>query len=397
MNAGVSRPKVLTAAFVRTVNRAGRYGDGRGGHGLSLLVKPTANGRWSKTWAQRLRIGGRAVSLGLGSYPAVSLALARERAVANRQAVEEGRDPRRRHAVTFSEAMAAVIELHRPNWKPTSDTERQWRSLLANHIDATIGPMPIAQVAAADVVAVLDRVWDRPELARRTARRISATMRWAMGRGLRETDPVAASVAAMPKLRHRPNHQRALHHSDLADALKTVRASQASGATKGAIELLALTATRPGEVRCAAWDEFDLDAAVWTIPAERYKTGTEFRVPLSTRAISLLTEARSRTVGDPLTDAHSRTAGGLVFPSPVTGRAVSVNTYVKLLRELHIATSAHGLRATFRSWCSDVGVPRDLAEMALGHVVAGTEGAYARSDMLERRRALMQQWSAYIA
>ena len=391
MESSVSRPKVLTAAFVRTINRAGRYGDGRGGHGLSLLVKPTMNGRWSKTWAQRLRIGGRAVSLGLGSYPAVSLALARERALANRQAVEEGRDPRRRHAVTFSDAMAAVIELHRPSWKPTSDTERQWRSLLSTHIDATIGPMPIAQVAAADVVAVLDRVWDRPELARRTARRISATMRWAMGRGLRETDPVAAAVAAMPKLRHRPNHQRALHHSDLADALHKVRASQAADTTKAAIELLALTATRPGEVRCATWGEFDLDTAVWMIPAERYKTEIEFRVPLSTRAVEVLTQAHSQSGGD------SSDGDGLVFPSPVTGRAVSVNTYVKLLRELNIATSAHGLRATFRSWCSDAGVPRDLAEMALGHVVAGTEGAYARSDMLERRRTLMQQWSDYIA
>ena len=145
-----------------------------------------------------------------------------------------------------------------------------------------------------------------------------------------------------------------------------------------------LAATRPGEVRNATWDEFDLDTAVWTIPAVRYKTDTEFRVPLSARAVELLTGARSN--GDT----------GLVFPSPVTGRAVSENTYVKLLRDLDIPSSAHGLRATFRSWCSDTGVPRDLAEMALGHAVGGVEGAYARSDMLERRRPLMQQWAAYI-
>ena len=186
-------------------------------------MKRTANGRWSKTWTQRLRIGGKTVSLGLGSYPAVSLGLARERALANRQAVEEGRDPRQRHAVTFAEAMAAVIDLHRRNWKPTNNTEQQWRSLLANHIDATIGAMPVADVAAADVVAVLDRVWDRPELARRTARRISTTMKWAMGRGLRDTDPTAAAVAAMPKHRHRPNHHRALHHGDSPEALNKVR------------------------------------------------------------------------------------------------------------------------------------------------------------------------------
>ncbi len=385
MSLSPSRPKVLTAAFVRSINRPGRYGDGRGGHGLSLLVKQTANGRWSKTWAQRLRISGRTVSLGLGSYPAVSLALARERAVANRQAVEEGRDPRRRHAVTFAEAMAAVVDLHRPNWKPTSNTEQQWRSLLARHIDPTIGPMPVADVSAADVVAVLDRVWDRPELARRTARRISTTMKWAMGRGLRETDPTSAAVAAMPKHRRRPNHHRALHHSDLPDALNKVRASEAAAATKGALELLVLTATRPGEVRNATWDEFDLDAAVWTIPAVRYKTGTEFRVPLSLRAVELLIEARGTNNTE------------LVFPSPVTSRAVSENTYVKLLRDLDIPSSAHGLRATFRSWCSDTGVPRDLAEMALGHAVRGVEGAYARSDMLERRRPIMQKWANYIA
>ena len=385
MSSSPSRPKVLTAAFVRTISRPGRYGDGRGGHGLSLLVKQTANGRWSKTWAQRLRISGRTVSLGLGSYPAVSLALARERALANRQAVEEGRDPRRRHAVTFAEAMAAVIDLHRPNWKPTSNTEQQWRSLLAHHIDPTIGAMPVADVSAADVVAVLDRVWDRPELARRTARRISTTMKWAMGRGLRETDPTSAAVAAMPKHRHRPNHHRALHHRDLPDALNKVRASEAAAATKWALELLVLTATRPGEVRNATWNEFDLDTAVWTIPAVRYKTDTEFRVPLSRRAVELLTEARGTCNTE------------LVFPSPVTGRAVSENTYVKLLRDLDIPSSAHGLRATFRSWCSDTGVPRDLAEMALGHAVRGAEGAYARSDMLERRRPIMQQWASYIA
>ena len=370
---------------MRTINRPGRYGDGRGGHGLSLLVKATANGRWSKSWAQRLRIGGRGVSLGLGSYPAVSLALARERALANRQAVEEGRDPRRRHAVTFGDAMEAVIDLHRPNWKPTSNTEQQWRSLLASHIGATIGATPVADVSAADVVAVLDRVWDRPELARRTARRISTTMKWAMGRGLRDSDPTAAAVAAMPKHRHRPNHHRALHHSDLPEALKKIRASQAATATKLALELMVLTATRPGEVRHAHWAEFDLDAAVWAIPATRYKTGTEFRAPLSGRAVDLLTEDRDLTGG-----------AGLVFASPTTQQPLSQNTFVKLLRDLDIATTAHGLRATFRSWCSDQSIPRDLAEMALGHAVRGVEGAYARSDMIHRRRPLMQQWADHI-
>ena len=148
---------------------------------------------------------------------------------------------------------------------------------------------------------------------------------------------------------------------------------------------MVLTATRPGEVRHAHWAEFDLDTAVWTIPATRYKTGTEFRVPLSGCAIALLTEARDLTGG-----------AGLVFPNPTTRQPLSQNTFVKFLRDLDIATTAHGLRATFRSWCSDQAVPRDLAEMALGHAVRGVEGAYARSDMLDRRRPLMQRWASHI-
>ena len=386
MSSSPSRPKVLTAAFVRTINRPGRYGDGRGSHGLSLLVKPTANGRWSKTWAQRLRIGGRTASLGLGSYPATSLALARERALANRQAVEEGRDPRRRHAVTFADAMQAVIDLHRPNWKPTSNTERQWRSLLAHHIAPTIGPKPVADVTAADIVSVLDRVWDRPELARRTVRRISTTMKWAMGRGLAESDPTAAAKASMPRHRARVEHRRSLHHADVGGALDRVRASEATPACRLGLELLALTATRPGEVRFADWSEFDIDSQVWEIAAERTKTGSSHRVPLSGRALEVLVEARS------LNGGH-----GLVFPSPATGRALSDATFNKLLKDHDIAATSHGFRSSFRSWCSDTGVPRDLAEMALGHAVRDSvERAYARSDMLQRRRPLMEAWADYL-
>lgn len=386
MGSNLSRPKVLTAAFVRTINRPGRYGDGRGSHGLSLLVKPTANGRWSKTWAQRLRVGGRNVSLGLGSYPAVSLALARERALANRQAVEEGRDPRRRGAVTFADAMEAVIDLHRPNWKPTSNTEQQWRSLLVHHIDPTIGPKPVADVTAADIVSVLDKVWDRPELARRTVRRISTTMQWAMGRGLADSDPTAAAKASMPKHRARVEHRRALHHGEVADAIKKVRNSGATPACRLGLELLALTATRPGEARFADWSEFDLDGRVWRIPGTRTKTGGSHRVPLSDRAMEVLDEARG------LSGGHQ----GLVFPS-ATGRPVSDATYNKLLRDHDIDCTSHGFRSSFRSWCSDTAVPRDLAEMALGHAVRDSvERAYARSDMLERRRPLMEDWADHI-
>ena len=175
-----------------------------------------------------------------------------------------------------------------------------------------------------------------------------------MGRGHRTDDPTAAAVAAMPKHRHRPNHHRALHHSELPDALRQVRSSDATLACRLGLEMLALTATRPGEVREMTWDEIDEANQLWVIPAERTKTANPHRVPLSSRALELLAQARSLTSGQ-----------GFVLPSPTTGRAVYNATYNKLLKDHRIDCTSHGMRPTFRSWCSDTGVPRDLAEMAL--------------------------------
>ena len=150
---------------------------------------------------------------------------------------------------------------------------------------------------------------------------------------------------------------------------------------------MALTATRPGEVRFADWSEFDLDASLWTIPAARTKTAADLRIPLPLRAVSVVRMAGTFT----------RRRTGLVFPSPATGAALSDNTWRKLLADLGINCTSHGFRSSFRSWCSDTGVPRDLAEMALGHAVRDrTEAVYARSDMLERRRPLMDTWADHI-
>ena len=144
-----------------------------------------------------------------------------------------------------------------------------------------------------------------------------------------------------------------------------------------------LTATRPDEVRHADCNEIDL-AATWTIPAERTKTASELRVPLSSRALEVLTTATGLS------------GGGLVFSSPTTSRALSNNTIGKLLKDLGIDGTAHGFRAACRSWCSDTAIPRDVAEAALGHALRGIEVAYARSDMLDRRRPLMAQWAHYL-
>ena len=174
-------------------------------------------------------------------------------------------------------------------------------------------------------------------------------------------------------------------HSDVAGALRTIRDTGAWPATKLALEYIALTACRSGEVRGAKWCEIDLEGPTWLIPAERMKAGREHRVPLSGRALAVLNEARE------LADST-----GLIFPS-ATGRMLSDSTLSKLLRESEIVAVPHGFRSSFRDWCGDTGVDREVAEASLAHVVKNqVEAAYARSDLLERRRTVMQKWAHYL-
>ncbi len=384
----MDRPKTLSAAFVRTINQPGRYGDGRGSHGLSLLVRKTRNGRWSKTWSQRLRVNGRPVMIGLGSYPVVALAEARGKCLENRRAVEQGRDPRGGSVPTFEQATDKVLALHRDTWKPGGRSEQQWVNSMAAYVMPALGHKRIDQINVGDILEVLAEPWaTRPATARRIAGRISAVLTWAVGAGHRDSDPTAAAVAALPRQAARPKHHAAIPHAEMAVALSKIRASNASPAARLAVELAALTAARSAEVRGATWDEIDIDAAVWEIAEARTKTKTVHRVALSSQALAVLAEARA------LSD------GPTVFPSPATGRPLPHTSPARVLAAAGLNdVTAHGLRSSFRSWCSDVGHPRDLAELCLGHVVRNpVERAYARSDMLERRRPLMEDWARYIA
>ena len=182
-------------------------------------------------------------------------------------------------------------------------------------------------------------------------------------------------------------HMLALPHGAVADALATVRTSRALVTTKDAFELLVLTAARSGEVRLATWDEMDLDAGVWTIPAARMKAKRDHRVPLSGRALEILHDARRRSDGT-----------GLVFRSP-RGKPLSDMTLSKLIKELGIAAVPHGFRSSFRDWAAEqTNTPREVVEAALAHTVRNpTEAAYARSDLFERRRLLMNDWAAYLS
>ena len=383
----MKRPTTLSGVFVRKVTRPGRYGDGRGGRGLSLLVKPMSNGRVSKTWSQRLRRDGVAFNVGLGAYPIVTLAEARAVALENARAVHQGRDPRERSTMpSFEAAAGKVHRLHAPTWR-NPKTAALWWSSMETYVFPAIGDKLISAVTSADILAVLSPIWStKRETARRLRQRIGVVMKHAVAQGWRADNPAGDAIAqALPRNTTAPaNHHRALPHTEVADAIASVRASGAWPATKLLMEFISLTAARSGEARLAAWDEMDVSRRVWTVPAARMKSGREHRVPLSERALAVLAEAQ-----------EYRDRSGLVFPSP-TGRSLSNMTTSKLLKETGINATTHGFRTSFRSWAAENDVSRELAEAALAHVVAGVEGAYQRSDLFERRRALMESWARYV-
>ncbi len=382
---------MLSATFVRNANTPGRYGDGRGGLGLGLLVRPALRGGLNKSWTQSVRIDGRPTSLGLGRYPVVTLAMARERALENARAIAQDRDPRRsgKAVPTFAEALETVIGIHAPNWKDRAGSERQWRASLAAYALPRLGAKTVDAVTSADVMAVLLPIWSSKRVtAGRVRQRIGAVMKWAVAQGLRADNPAGDAIsAALPRTAAVQRHQRALPHAEVRAALARVRDCDASPGIRLAFEFLVLTATRSGEVRNARWEEIDRDGAVWTIPAERMKNGREHRVPLSDRALEVLDEASQLAVVE-----------GWVFPSP-RGRAMPQKCLSELMRTLGVDAVPHGFRSSFRDWaaeCTDA--PREVCELALAHVNGDrVEAAYRRSDLFDRRRALMADWAAYVA
>jgi integrase len=383
------RPRQLSAAFIKTVKDAGAYGDGRGGHGLTLLVKMGA-GRVLKSWYQRIRIDGQPVNMGLGAYPVVTLSDARAKALANARLVAREQDPRQgaTSVPTLREAADKVIALHAANWKDGGKSAAQWQASLDAYTMPRLGSRPVDRITTADVMAVLMPIWnEKRETARRVRQRLSAVMKWAVAQGYRDDNPAGDAIgAALPKNVGKREHQRALAHGDVARALQAIRETNAWVSTKLALEFAALTACRSGEVRGARWREVDPESATWTVPKERMKAGTEHRVPLSDRALAVLAEARGLSDG-----------AGLVFPS-ATDRQLTDNTLSKLLRENCIDAVPHGFRSSFRDWCGDSGVAREVAEACLAHVVKNqVEAAYARSDLLERRREVMQKWADYVS
>ena len=386
----MKRPNRLSATFVNRISRPGRYGDGRGGFGLSLLVKPKRAGGLSKTWSQRVILSGRALNIGLGAYPVVSLAEARERALRNRRAIAKGEDPRRkpRFVPTFEEALEETIRIQSQAWREGGKSEYQWRSSMRTYALPQLGKRPVDGIQPRDVMSVLLPIWTtKPESARRIRQRIGAVMKWAVAQGYRTNNPAGDALgAALPRISSMETHYRALPYAQVAGALRKARASDAYPAKVLCLEFLTLCAVRNSEARLALWDEIDVESATWTIPAGRMKANRVHRVPLSGRALQVLSQARKL-----------RDETGLVFPSS-RGRAMGENTLARLCRDLNLGCVPHGMRSSFRDWsaeCSDA--PREVCELALAHVNSDrVERAYRRSDLFERRRTLMEEWAEFL-
>ena len=379
----------LSATRARALRDPGRYSDG---DGLHLFINK--NGR--KSWVQRITVGGRRRDIGLGGFPTVSLAQARKRATDNREAIGNGKDPvadkRKPSNPTFGEAAHAVHEANKPRWRNGSHA-RAWIQTLERHAFPKIGNKPINTISRTDVLTVLTPIWSsRPETARRVRQRMRTIFRWAMANELIETNPAGEAIdGALPSMPKVKAHLRALPYQEVGSALRTVDASQTSPASKHCLKFLVLTAARSGEARGATWDEIDIEGANWTIPGSRMKAGIEHRVPLSNQALDLLTLARRLEDGS-----------GLCFPSPLRpGRMLSDMTLTNILRKADLADrgTVHGFRTSFKTWTMEqTDTPWAVGEAALAHQLGGSvEQAYARSDLFDRRRTLMQQWADYLA
>ena len=288
---------------------------------------------------------------------------------------------------TFTAAAERVWTQLKPDWR-SPKYAKNWISGLKRVAFPRLGKKLVTEVTSADVIEVLRPIWhSSPTTARRVRQRINAVMEWAVAMEYRTDNPCDRIGPVLGCQQENVVHMRALPHREVAAALETIRAATARPVVKLALEFLVLTAARSGEARGAAWAEIDLANRVWTIPALRMKAKREHRVPLCGRAVEILEVAR--TLGNGSTP--------LVFPT-ARGRQLKDMALSALLKNLKIAAVPHGFRSSFRDWAAEqTDHPREVVEAALAHLVRNkVEAAYARSDLLERRQPLMDDWAAYV-
>ncbi len=395
-----------------TANQIKHAGPGRhsDGAGLYLLVKPTG----ARSWVLRVQYQGQRRDLGLGSVATEALPIdpellplhrrksltlkeAREKARIARELAKAGIDPalqwkqQVRRAPTFEEAAKAFLDENKKDWSNPKHRD-QWLSSLERHAFPIIGKMPVDQIDSPDILKVLRAIWfELPETARRVRQRISAVLDYAYSERWRSSEaPMRAVNKGLTKQRAVRGHFAAMPYAELPALMRKLRAEELS-LGRLALEFTILTAARSGETRGATWDEIDVDAKLWSLPASRMgKTKQPHTVPLSDAALSLLERARPFANG----------AKSLIFPGSRRGKPLSDMTLAKALRTAGGGSyTVHGMRSSFRDWAAEQmpHVPGEVAEAALSHAVKSkVEAANRRTKFLEQRRPLMNAWEKYL-
>lgn len=389
--------------------------------GLALQVLPSGG----RSWVLRVRVVGKRRDMGLGGYPDVPLANAREAARIARAKIREGVDPieearaaramlrlSQANAVSFRSAASAYIETHAPSWGNAKHAQ-QWTNSLAMYAYPHIGDMLVRDIGLPHVLSVLEPIWrTKTETASRVRSRMESVLDWATTKGYREglnparwkghLDNLLPAPSKIAKEKHHP----ALPVSDVGAFMTALRKHGGVGAR--ALEFGILTAARSGEIRGATWGEINLDAAEWSIPAARMKMKNDHRVPLSDAALDLL---RTLLVVPGTSDRLPKPAAtALLFPSPRSGM-LSDSTLNAVIGRMNQESEQprwidpkdgrevvqHGFRSTFRDWVSErTNYPNEVAEMALAHAVSNkVEAAYRRGNLFDKRRQMMNDWAAF--
>ena len=377
----------LSAPQVRHA-RPGRYVDG---NGLMLYVKRSG----ARSWVQRLTIHGERIDLGLGSADPgsaehVSLAQARRTALDNRRVARGGGDPRRARVPSFDQAQQATCAESLPRWSESGRLGQKWRQTMRDYVLPKIGTVPVGAIEARHVKRVLSPIAAAGHMDSmgRVGDRISQTLEWARIEGYYTApNPVKAVVRSLRAGKVERRHMRAARYDEVADVLARADAqTRTPPSTRLALRLLVLTAARSREIRLMEWADVDIDTATWARPAGKMKAGKPHRVPLPRQALTVLERARRLGPGR-----------GPVFPAARGGGVLPDNAMRRLVSRLGVDATPHGFRSSFKDWARNHDVDETLSEFALAHVEGSeTVRAYARDDLLDKRRPVMQAWADYL-
>ena len=387
----------LTAAAAARLQKKGRYGAGLG---LFLVVKPSG----SKSWVLRVKVGGKRLDRGLGSFPAVGLPEARRKAEAMRTELRTGPVPapntrkQESTAPTFREASGRVLAQRKGQW--SAKWALVWQREFEKHVYPRLGDVPVDQISRRDCLELLTPLWTRiPTTAGRLRQRMRIVFKWAISWEYRPDNPAGEALdGALPARRVAVKHHDALPHAQVEEAIAAVSAGPGRPLTKLSIAFTVLTAARSGEVRGMRWSEVSEDGRTWEIPGDRMKTGQPHKVPLSLQAQRILSLAHREFSDVPTGNVPSPDA--FVFmPYKESTQQMGHTTMLVVVKAAGVPCKVHGFRSSFRDWAEEEsGASHAAIELSLSHRVgSAVERAYFRSDLMEQRRKLMQAWADYVA